>query len=52
LAMPFYARWIDWMNVVPVGVEAVLRRISGVDRAMKGFLGRGEGMGEKESLLI
>jgi len=51
LAMPFYARWIDWMNVVPVGVEAVLRRISGVDRAMKGFVGRDEAMGEKESLI-
>lgn len=40
LAMPLYARWIDWMNVVPVGVESVLRRISGVDRAMKRFVGK------------
>lgn len=40
LAMPLYARWIDWMNVVPVGVEAILRRVSGVDRAMRGFVGR------------
>lgn len=50
LAMPLYARWIDWMNVMPVGVEAVLRKLSGVDRAMKGFVGRTEGIGEKESL--
>jgi short-subunit dehydrogenase len=40
LAMPLYARWVDWMNVVPVGVETILRRVSGVDRAMKGFVGR------------
>ncbi|KIN01666.1 hypothetical protein OIDMADRAFT_178991 [Oidiodendron maius Zn] len=40
LAMPLYARWIDWMNVVPAGVEVILRRVSGVDRAMRGFVGR------------
>lgn len=40
LALPFYARWIDWMNVAPVGVQAVLRRLSGVDRAMDHFVGR------------
>lgn len=51
LAMPFYARWIDWMNVAPVGVQAILRRISGVDRAMSGFVGRKERLGEKESLI-
>ncbi|TAQ85385.1 hypothetical protein B7494_g6286 [Chlorociboria aeruginascens] len=26
LAMPLYARWIGWMGVLPVGVQAVLRR--------------------------
>jgi len=51
LAMPFYARWIDWINVTPVGVQAILRRVSGVDRAMKGFVGRKERFGEKESLI-
>lgn len=40
LALPLYARWINWMNVVPVGVETILRRISGVDRAMESFVGR------------
>jgi NAD(P)-dependent dehydrogenase (short-subunit alcohol dehydrogenase family) len=45
LAMPLYARWIDWVNVLPVGVQAIVRMISGVDRAMKGFVGRS---GEKE----
>jgi NAD(P)-dependent dehydrogenase (short-subunit alcohol dehydrogenase family) len=51
LAMPFYARWIDWLNVMPVGVEAILRKLGGIDSAMKGFVGRTEGLGEKESLL-
>ncbi|KAG0652947.1 Epidermal retinol dehydrogenase 2 [Hyphodiscus hymeniophilus] len=51
LAMPFYARWIDWMNVAPVGVQAILRRLSGIDRAMNGFVGRKEKIGEKESLI-
>lgn len=42
LAMPLYARWIDWMNVLPVGVQAIVRKLSGVDRAMKGFVGRSQ----------
>lgn len=49
LAMPLYARWIDWMNVAPVGVQAILRKISGVDNAMKGYKGRATT--EKESLI-
>ncbi|KAE8440580.1 hypothetical protein EG329_007218 [Mollisiaceae sp. DMI_Dod_QoI] len=49
LAMPLYARWIDWLNVMPVGVQAIVRRIVGVDAAMKGFTGRKES--EKESLI-
>jgi NAD(P)-dependent dehydrogenase (short-subunit alcohol dehydrogenase family) len=52
LAMPFYSRWIDWMNVLPVGVEAILRRITGIDNAMNTFVGRQEGLGEKEPLNI
>ena len=40
LAMPLYARWVGWMNVMPVGVQAILRRLSGVDRAMGTFEGR------------
>lgn len=50
LAMPLYARWIDWMNVMPVGVQAIVRKVVGVDRAMKGFAGRSEAE-EKESLI-
>jgi len=51
LAMPLYARWIDWMNVVPVGVHATLRKLSGIDLAMKGYKGRAVDETEKESLI-
>jgi short-subunit dehydrogenase len=50
LAMPLYARWIDWMNVFPVGVQAILRGMCGVDAGMKTFQGR-SAAGEKESLI-
>lgn len=50
LAMPLYARWIDWLNIMPVGVQAIMRRMAGVDTAMKTFQGR-DGLGEKESLI-
>ena len=36
ISMPFYARWIDWLHVLPVGLQRILRRLSGVDRAMDG----------------
>ena len=49
LAMPLYARWIDWMNVMPVGVQTIMRRWSGIDSGMKTFIGRQAG--EKESLI-
>ncbi|KAL6796082.1 hypothetical protein GGI42DRAFT_331875 [Trichoderma sp. SZMC 28013] len=39
-AMPFYARWVDWYNVLPVGVQLVARKLAGVDRGMKTFIGR------------
>ncbi|KAL3428142.1 short-chain dehydrogenase/reductase family [Phlyctema vagabunda] len=52
LALPLYARWIDWMNVVPVGVHAVLRKLSGVDKAMEGFIGRNGSSNEKVESLI
>ncbi|RCI11930.1 hypothetical protein L249_4231 [Ophiocordyceps polyrhachis-furcata BCC 54312] len=38
--MPFYARWIDWYNVLPVGLQLVARKLSGIDRGMKTFVGR------------
>ncbi|KAL7906821.1 hypothetical protein GGI35DRAFT_95508 [Trichoderma velutinum] len=39
-AMPFYARWVDWYNVLPVGVQLIARKLAGVDRGMKTFIGR------------
>jgi short-subunit dehydrogenase len=33
LALPCYARWIQWMNVLPVGVQRMVRSLAGVDRA-------------------
>lgn len=37
LAMPLYARWAGWLNVMPVGVQRVARWMSGVDIGMKTF---------------
>ncbi|KAL6411309.1 Short-chain dehydrogenase/reductase family 16C member 6 [Ilyonectria robusta] len=37
VGMPLYARWIDWFNVLPVGVQVIVRAIAGVDRGMKSF---------------
>jgi len=51
LALPLYARWIDWMNVMPVGVQGILRKLVRIDTAMKSFVGRSEKLGEKESLI-
>ncbi|RDL41268.1 Uncharacterized protein BP5553_01247 [Venustampulla echinocandica] len=49
LALPLYARWVGWMNVMPVGVQTILRKLSGVDSAMKTFVGRSGG--EKKGAL-
>ncbi|CEI65259.1 hypothetical protein FVEN_g6309 [Fusarium venenatum] len=40
VAMPLYARWVDWLNVLPVGVQTIARWVAGVDRGMKTFVGR------------
>ncbi|KAB5586016.1 hypothetical protein GE09DRAFT_1166586 [Coniochaeta sp. 2T2.1] len=40
IAMPLYARWIDWFNVLPIGLQAVARRMAGVDEGMKTYIGR------------
>ncbi|KAK7977472.1 hypothetical protein PG996_003527 [Apiospora saccharicola] len=53
IAMPLYARWVDWYNVLPVGVQRIARRISGVDQGMKTFVGRkGPVPGEEKAALI
>lgn len=51
LAMPLYARWIDWLDVLPVGVQRVARWASGIDEAMKTFVGREGGPGAEKQLL-
>ncbi|KAK4233991.1 hypothetical protein C8A03DRAFT_38260 [Achaetomium macrosporum] len=53
IGMPLYARWIDWFNVLPLGLQAVARRLAGVDTAMKTFVGREGAKKEgKERVLI
>ncbi|KAK3683749.1 hypothetical protein B0T22DRAFT_468724 [Podospora appendiculata] len=54
IAMPLYARWIEWYNVLPLGLQAVARRIAGVDVGMRTFVGRkgaARAHGEKEGLI-
>jgi NAD(P)-dependent dehydrogenase (short-subunit alcohol dehydrogenase family) len=51
LAMPLYARWVGWMEVLPAGLQKVVRWWSGMDRAVDGFVGRSKEVeGEKEML--
>lgn len=53
IGMPLYARWVDWFNVLPTGVQAVTRRLAGVDEGMKTFIGRkGNELSEKNGVLI
>lgn len=37
ISMPLYARWIDWLHVLPVSLQKLGRSLSGMDRAMEGF---------------
>ena len=41
IAEPAYARWIGAMEVLPVGAQKVVRDLTGVDTAMRGFGGKG-----------
>lgn len=53
IGMPLYARWADWFNVLPTGIQVVVRRLAGVDAAMQTFLGRkGNQLSEKNGVLI
>ncbi|KAI5925921.1 NAD(P)-binding protein [Camillea tinctor] len=53
IGMPLYARWVDWYNVLPVGVQKIARKVSGIDRGMKTFVGRrGNELREKNGNLI
>jgi len=35
ISMPLYARWIEWMHVLPAGLQRVALWLSGADRAME-----------------
>ncbi|GAB7337914.1 hypothetical protein MBLNU457_4302t1 [Dothideomycetes sp. NU457] len=37
IAEPLYARYIEWMGVLPCGLQRIARWASGVDKAMSGF---------------
>jgi NAD(P)-dependent dehydrogenase (short-subunit alcohol dehydrogenase family) len=37
IAMPLYARWAGWLNVLPAGVQKLGRWVSGVDEGMRGY---------------
>ncbi|KAI1498066.1 short-chain dehydrogenase [Biscogniauxia marginata] len=53
IGMPLYARWVDWYNVLPVGLQKIARKLSGVDQSMKTFVGRrGNELREKNGSLI
>ncbi|KAL2882339.1 hypothetical protein SGCOL_002077 [Colletotrichum sp. CLE4] len=53
VAMPLYARWIHWYNVLPVAVQQIARKVARVDTSMQTFIGRQErGMSEKNGSLI
>lgn len=53
ISMPLYARMMDWYNVLPLSLQAIARRLAGVDVAMDGFIGReGSERGEKNGGLL
>ncbi|KAK4209583.1 NAD(P)-binding protein [Rhypophila decipiens] len=53
IGSPLYARWIEFYNVLPMGVQAVARRLAGVDTAMQTFVGRkGTRLSEKNGSVI
>ena len=37
ISMPLYARWIEWLHVLPPGLQRVARQMAGIDNAMEGF---------------
>lgn len=52
IGMPLYARWINWYTVLPVGLQAIVRKVAGVDTAMQNFVGRTGGRRENKEVLI
>ncbi|KAK5134580.1 hypothetical protein LTR08_006366 [Meristemomyces frigidus] len=37
ISMPLYARWVDWLAVLPAALQKLVRGVSGMDRAMENF---------------
>lgn len=37
IAEPLYARQVEWLAVLPYGLQSIARWMSGVDKAMSGF---------------
>lgn len=37
IAMPLYAQYIEWLGVLPAGLQRIARAVSGVDTAMEHF---------------
>lgn len=37
ISFPLYARWMEWMTVLPSGLQWIIRGLSGVDDAMNNF---------------
>ncbi|KAK3062039.1 hypothetical protein LTS18_004949 [Coniosporium uncinatum] len=35
ISLPFYAKWIPWLNVLPAGLQRIVRAMSGLDSAME-----------------
>jgi len=49
ISMPVYARWVEWLGVLPASVQSVLRGWSGMDVAMEdAVLRRSRQVGGKE----
>ena len=40
VGVPLYARWVGWYNVLPAGLQLLARKITGIDTAMRNFVGR------------
>ncbi|CAK1357600.1 putative oxidoreductase [Cercospora beticola] len=34
ISLPFYTRWVEWIFVLPAGLQRILRILSGIDQAM------------------
>jgi NAD(P)-dependent dehydrogenase (short-subunit alcohol dehydrogenase family) len=52
VSMPLYARWISWYNVLPFGVQRIVRGIAGVDSGMETFVGRKGKQADKDMELL